>query len=453
MPPTQTVAIVGRPNVGKSTLYNRLVGGRAALVDDRPGVTRDWQQGEARLGPLTFTAIDTAGLDDSRGDSLQARMVEQSQIAITRADLVLFLIDGRAGVTPLDSALAAQVRRGSLPVILVVNKVEGRAIESGAVEAYDLGLGEPVLISAEHGDGMSDLYDAIAEILSESTEPAVADADHRDDGAGPLRLTVVGRPNTGKSTLINRLLGDQRVLTGPEPGVTRDAIAIAWHFNDRPMELIDTAGLRRKSRVTERVERLSTQDALRAVRATHVALLIVDATAAIERQDLTIAARVIEEGRALVIGLNKWDKVQDPVFARKEAAEVLRRSLPQARGVSVVALSARTGDGVTDLIEAAFEAHGIWNMRVPTARLNQWLADILAYHPPPIIKGRRIKMRYITQTGARPPTFKIFVNKAKDIPDSYRRYLVNGLREDFGMPGTPIRLLFRSGDNPYAPKK
>jgi GTPase len=450
-----TVAIVGRPNVGKSTLYNRLVGKREALVDDAPGLTRDRRVGEANLGGLAFIAIDTAGLEEAEADTLEARMLAQSERAVAEADLVLFLIDARAGVTPLDRHFAALLRRSGKPIALIANKCEGRGGEEGLIEAYDLGLGEPIPLSAQHGDGMSDLYDVIAahapaELLAEEEAPP------EEEGERPLRLAIVGRPNVGKSTLVNRLLGEERVLTGPEPGVTRDAVAIDWAYEGRPIELFDTAGLRRRPRIEDRMEKLSAGDALRAIRFAHCVILMIDAngiepnTGSLHRQDLTIARMVLEEGRALVVAANKWDMVDDRARVLSRIEESVEDSMGLARGVPIVPITALDGSGVAKLMDAVFEVDARWNKRLPTAALNRWLEDMIERHPPPIAKGRRLRLRYLTQVNTRPPSFALFVSRPVALPGAYRRYLVNGLRDAFGLDGVPIRLMMRKGKNPYA---
>ena len=454
-----TVAIVGRPNVGKSTLFNRLVGKRLALVDDRPGVTRDRREGEARLGDLEFRVFDTAGFEDETGDTLSARMRRQTETAIADADVCLLLVDARAGVNPLDEIFAGLLRRSGKPVILVANKAEGRAGAAGSVEAFALGLGDPVPVSAEHGEGMGDLYDALASYAQNDddpdtdadVDPGPEEADAESAPGGPLRLAIVGRPNVGKSTLVNRLLGEDRMLTGPEAGITRDSIAIDWEWDGRPIKLHDTAGLRRRSRATEKLEKLSVADALRAVRFAEVVVVLMDAASAFERQDLHIAALVAEEGRALVVALNKWDEVEDRAAALREFRLRLGEELPQVRGVALVPVSARTGDGMDRLMRAVLQAHDVWNRRVPTARLNEWLQEMVTRHPPPAPAGRRLRLRYMTQVKTRPPTFVLFAPRAPELPDAYTRYLVNGLREAFDLPGTPIRLTLRRGRNPYAP--
>jgi len=445
-----TIAIVGRPNVGKSTLFNRLVGARRALVDDEPGVTRDRREGEGRLGDLSFKVIDTAGLEEAERESLSARMQAQTKAAMAQADAVLFLVDSRAGAMAADRIFADLVRRSGKPAILVANKCEGRAGEAGALESYALGLGEPVAISAEHGEGLTGLYDALRAALPEATaEPASKENRAAAAEDAPIRLAVVGRPNTGKSTLINRLLGEERMLTGPEAGITRDAIAIDWQWRGRPIKLFDTAGLRKRARVQDKLEKLSVGDALRAVRFAEVVVVLLDATIPFEKQDLSIVDLVEQEGRALVIGLNKWDLVADQAGLLKELREKAARLLPQVKGAAVVPLSGLAGEGLDRLMQAVFQAYEVWNRRVPTAKLNQWLADALAANPPPAVSGRRIKIRYMTQVKARPPHFAIFGNQLDALPKSYSRYLVNGLREAFDLPGTPIRLSLRMGKNPY----
>ena len=449
---TATVVIVGRPNVGKSTLFNRLVGRRLALVDDEPGVTRDRREGEARLFDLAFRVIDTAGLEEAFDESLEARMRAQTEAAVAAADLALFLIDARAGVTPLDRHFAGWLRRGATPVLLLANKCEGRAGEAGLAEAYALGLGDPVELSAEHALGLSDLHDAMSHILAPEAGVEQAELPEEADER-ILQLAIVGRPNVGKSTLVNRLLGEERLLTGPEAGITRDAIAVDWTYKDRTLRLVDTAGLRRRPRVTGKVEQLSVADTLRAVRFAQVVVLVVDAEAPMEKQDLTIAAMVVEEGRALVIAVNKWDLCADRQAVMKALQDRLERSLPQTRGLPVVTISALQGRNLDRLLDAVLAAYDVWNRRIPTAELNRWLEAVTAAHPPPAPQGRRIRLKYITQAKARPPTFAIFCSKPADLPGSYLRYLENALRDDFALPGTPIRLQLRKGRNPYAGKR
>ncbi len=439
-----TVAIVGRPNVGKSTLFNRLVGRRAALVAPTPGVTRDRREGWARIGPLRFRAIDTAGLEEAAPETLEGRMMAQTERALAEADVALLLIDGRAGVTPADEFFARQLRRLRLPVILAVNKCEGAAAEGGIAESHGLGLGVPIPISAEHGDGMADLHDALSPF-----EPDEASAAPPADDV--LRLAIVGRPNVGKSTLLNRLVGEARVITGAEPGLTRDSIAVRWSCEGRAVELVDTAGLRRRARTTASLDKLSARDAERALGQAAVVLVVLDAAEPAGRQDMTIAARVAEEGRAPVILLNKWDLVRDRKAVRAALDDRLENALAQAKGVPVVTCSALTGAGTERVMPAVFAAFDTWNRRVPTARLNRWLEAAVEHHPPPLAAGRRLKLRYITQVKARPPTFALFVSKPSALPESYRRYLANGIGAEFGLAGVPIRLLLRAGKNPYAP--
>ena len=442
-----TVAILGRPNVGKSTLFNRLVGRRAALVHPTPGVTRDRREGEAQLLDLSFRIIDTAGLEEAEAETLSARMQEQTARAVEDADLILMLIDARAGVTPLDQHFANQLRRTSKPVILVANKCEGRAGAGGLVEAYELGFDEPVPLSAEHGEGLSDLRDAIDEATRKLGAPDADEGEEEEDGS--LRLAIVGRPNVGKSTLVNRLLGEERVLTGPEPGVTRDAVRVSWRWRDRDISLIDTAGLRRQARVSEKLERITVADTEHAVRFAHVVTLVIDGLEGLEKQDLTIARHIVEEGRAIVLAINKWDAVSDRAAVMREIRDRLERSLPQVRGIPVVTLSALTGNGVDRLLPAVVAVHDLWNSRIDTGPLNRWLAEVLERHPPPIVQGRRLKLRYITQIKSRPPTFALFTTRPTSVPESYLRYLINGLRDDFGLSGIPIRIGLRKGRNPY----
>ena len=437
------MAIVGRPNVGKSTLFNRLVGRRQALVDDTPGVTRDRREGEGALGPLRFTVVDTAGLAEAAAESLVHRMQEQTERAARAADVTLLVVDGRAGITPDDRHFARALRRLGGAVVTVVNKCEGGAGDDGYFDAFSLGLGDPVAISAEHGEGMGGLYDVLAPF-------APSDAIGRDErDAAPLKLAIVGRPNAGKSTLLNRLIGEERTITGPEPGITRDSIAVAWSHRGRPVQLVDTAGLRRKARVVGRLEKLSTGDTLRMIGRAEVVVLVLDAEMALDRQDLVIARHVADEGRALVIAVNKWDLAGDRRAALAAINERLADGLPQVRGVPVVPLSALHGEGVGKLMPAVFRAHGLWTRRVSTGKLNRWLEEAVAAHAPPMSAGRRPKLRYVTQVKARPPTFAMFVSKPEEIPVDYQRYLVNRLRDAFGFAGVPIRLLLRAGKNPY----
>jgi GTP-binding protein len=450
-----TVAIIGRPNVGKSTLFNRLVGKKLALVDDTPGVTRDWRAAPARLAGIDLTVIDTAGLEEAFDDSLEARMRRQTERAIEEADVALLLIDARAGVTPLDQHFAAWLRKGKTPIILLANKCEGRAGAPGLYEAFELGLGEPVPISAEHGEGLAELVEALLPYVppEEKEEPdEAADPSDASDNAPvkSLQLAIVGRPNVGKSTLLNSLVGEDRVLTGPEAGMTRDAIAVEWTYKDKPIRLVDTAGMRRKSRVDEKLEKLAVADALRVIRMAHVVVLVVDAEAILDHQDLTIARMVLDEGRALVIAVNKWDIVTDRAGTLKQIEDKLQAQLAQVRGIPVVTLSALRRQRLDNLLDAVFDIYDVWNRRVSTSDLNRWLAGMTEAHPPPAVEGRRIKIRYATQVKARPPTFALWVSKPLDLPETYIRYLVNGIRESLNLPGVPIRMLTRKGKNPYA---
>jgi GTP-binding protein len=441
------VAIIGRPNVGKSTLFNRLVGQKLALVDDRPGVTRDRREGEARLGHLSFRVIDTAGLEEAEPGSLSDRMRQQTEEAVDQADLILFLVDARAGILPADRAFAALVRRAGKPVLLLANKAEGAAGLAGAYDAFSLGLGDPVPVSAEHGEGMSDLLQALRPFAETDEEDEEEDED--DIRARPLRVAIVGRPNAGKSTLVNRMVGSERLLTGPEAGITRDTISLEWTWRDRAVKLFDTAGLRKRARVEDKLEKLSVADALRAIRFAEVVVVLLDATIPFEKQDLTIVDLIESEGRALVIGLNKWDLVADKPGLLKELKEEATRLLPQVRGVPIVPLSGLAGEGIDRLMAAVVQQADVWSQRVSTAKLNDWLQEAIQAHAPPAVSGRRIKIRYMTQVKARPPHFAIFGNQLDGLPRSYTRYLVNGLRETFDLPGVPIRLSLRTGKNPF----
>src|SRR5215813_10318267 len=456
---TPLVAVVGRPNVGKSTLFNRLVGRRVALVEDTPGVTRDWRDGAARLGDLTFTIIDTAGLEEASPESLSARMRVQTETAIARADAVFFLIDARVGIMPDDRVFANVLRRIGTPTILVANKVEGRKGLAGAYEAFDLGLGEPVAISAEHGEGLADLYGALRAAVPTQIGMPGEDVDENGDQEEsaapkkPIRIAVVGRPNAGKSTLINRLLGKERLLTGPEVGITRDSIAVPLTWRGRHFLVHDTAGLRRRSRVEGKLEKLSVADALEAIRFAEVVILLIDASVAFEEQDLRIADLVEREGRALVLGINKWDLHEAAPGAIAKLHEEADRLLTRVRGVPVVTVSGLTGTGLDHLMKAVADIHALWNKRVPTNALNRWLGEVLAAYTPPAVSGRRLKLNYITQPKSRPPSFVLFCTRADAVPDSYRRYLVNALREAFALPGVPIRLTLREKPNPFAGRK
>ncbi|MGB3044031.1 MAG: ribosome biogenesis GTPase Der [Xanthobacteraceae bacterium] len=449
-----TFAIIGRPNVGKSTLFNRLVGQKLALVDDQPGVTRDRREGQARLGDLSFTIIDTAGLDEGARGSLTARMQEQTEAAIAAADALFFVIDARIGLTPTDRSFADFARRASKPVVLLANKSEGKHGELGAMESYALGLGDPIQISAEHGEGMGELYDALRDIMpTPADEDDDVDADEGDAASRPIRVAIVGRPNAGKSTMINQLLGEERLLTSPEAGTTRDSISVEIDFKGRSFRVFDTAGLRRRSRIEEKLEKLSVADALRAVRFAEVVVLMLDAQTKFEEQDLRIADLIEREGRALVVAVNKWDLMG----SRANQVGALRAEvdhwLPQVKGVPIVAVSGLMGEGIDRLMNAIEEAYAIWNRRISTSALNRWFEQAVAANPPPAVSGRRLKLNYITQTKGRPPSFVLFCSRADAVPESYLRYLINSIRENFQLPGTPIRITLREKANPFAHKR
>ena len=466
---TFTLAIVGRPNVGKSTLFNRLVGKKLALVDDQPGVTRDLREGEGRLADLRFTVIDSAGLEEATDDSLQGRMRRLTERAVEMADVCVFMIDARAGVLPADQVFADILRKKNANVILAANKGEGRAADNTILEAYALGLGEPIRISAEHGEGMGELMDVLRPISDAFEERAALDAPETDVDVGeddedaprvptiakPLQIAVVGRPNAGKSTLINKIIGEERLLTGPEAGITRDAISVKQVWDGVPMRIFDTAGMRRKAKIHEKLEKLSVSDGLRAVKFAEVVVVLLDVEIPFEQQDLRIADLAEREGRAVVIAVNKWDTEDDKQDKLRELRESFERLLPQLRGAPLVTVSAKTGKGLDKLQQAIMRAHDVWNRRVTTAQLNRWLIGMLEQHPPPAPGGKRIKMRYATQVKTRPPAFVVMTSHPDLMPESYKRYLVNGLRADFDMPGTPIRLYLRDqGDkNPYKDKK
>lgn len=462
------IAIVGRPNVGKSTLFNRLIGKRLALVDDSPGVTRDRREGEGRVGDFEFTAVDTAGLEDADQASLAGRMTAQTVSAMADADALLFVIDARVGIMPDDEHFADLVRKSGKPVVLIANKAEGKEGMAGAYEAFRLGLGEPVALSAEHGEGFADLYQALRKALGEEMF-ALPDEEEEEDGEqkdefevdedgefveqvrprGPLAVAIVGRPNAGKSTLINRLIGEDRLLTGPEAGITRDSISVELNWRGKEIKLVDTAGMRKKARVQDKLEKLAVSDSLRSIQYAEVVVVLLDATIPFEKQDLQIADLVAREGRALVIALNKFDLIEDRQGAIKKFREQADHLLPQVRGMPLVAVSGQTGEGIDRLMTAVLKAYEIWNKRVPTAKINRWLDGVLQQHPPPAVRGTRIKLRYMTQNKARPPSFVLFGTRTNALPESYVRYLVNGLRDTFELPGTPIRLAFREPKNPF----
>ncbi|MFT5796286.1 MAG: GTP-binding protein [Candidatus Azotimanducaceae bacterium] len=467
-----TLAIVGRPNVGKSTLFNRLVGKRLALVDDQPGVTRDLREGAARLADLRFTVVDTAGLEDATDDSLEGRMRKLTERAVEMADVCLFMIDARVGVTPTDQVFAEILRKKADHVILAANKGEGSAADAGVIEAYSLGLGEPIRLSAEHGEGLNDLYSQLQPIsdqfdllAKEDDTPDVdVSIDEDDDELGavpvpsnakPLQVAVVGRPNAGKSTLINQILGEERLLTGPEAGITRDAISLRIDWNGTPMRIFDTAGMRKKAKIQEKLEKLSVGDGLRAVKFAEVVVVLLDAAIPFEQQDLRLADLAEREGRAVIVAVNKWDIEDEKQAKLKDLKESFERLLPQLRGAPLITVSAKTGRGLDRLHEAIMKAYDVWNRRVTTAHLNRWLAGMVEAHPPPAPQGKRIKLRYMTQAKTRPPGFVVMCSHPDKVPESYSRYLVNGLRVDFDMPGTPIRLYMRGQNdaNPYKGRK
>lgn len=468
-----TVAIVGRPNVGKSTLFNRLVGRKIALVDDTPGVTRDRREAEGRISDLKFRLLDTAGFEDANDGSLEARMRQQTEAAIAEADVILFMIDARAGVTPLDAHFGQLLRKADKKVHLLANKAEGRAAQAGLMDAYSLGLGEPVAISAEHGEGLGDLYaivaDAVEQVQAEEADAADpympevnVDVSQEVEEAGDeelrwnpnryLNVAIVGRPNAGKSTLINRLVGEERLLTGPEAGITRDSILVPWEWEGRIINLVDTAGIRRRARVQQKLEKLAVSDSLRSIQYAEIVVLMLDATMPFEKQDLQLADLVEREGRALVIAVNKWDLVENKSKTLAELKEKCTRLLPQLRGVPMVPLSGLKGTNISRLMDAIFAIERVWNARISTARLNRWLNAMVESHPPPAVSGRRLKLRYITQAKSRPPSFVVFCSRPDALPTAYQRYIVNGLRETFDLQGAPIRLWVRGGDNPFAHK-
>lgn len=446
--PLPTVAIIGRPNVGKSTLFNRLVGKRIALVDDRPGVTRDRREGDAHLLGLDFRLVDTAGFEDEDAATLPGRMRAQTQAAVDMADVALFVIDARAGIVPLDEEISRWLRGSKTPVVLVANKAEGSSGDGGFYEAFSLGFGDPVALSAEHGEGLADLFEAL---LPHLDREAVEEEEDEIVEGGPLKLAIVGRPNAGKSTLVNKLLGEERMITGPEAGITRDAISIEWEFDGKPVRLIDTAGLRRKAKVDDKLERLSAADTAHAIDFAEVVVLLLDATRGLEAQDLRIADQIFTEGRAMVIALNKWDVAEGQSALFNGVRAALDDGFAQVKGVPLLTVSAETGKGLDVLLKVAFETRDAWSKRVPTGELNRWFERALEANPPPAPGGKRIKLRYVTQIKSRPPSFVIFGTRVDQLPESYRRYLVNGIRRDLGFGAVPVRLTFRAPKNPFAP--
>ncbi len=442
-----TVAIVGRPNVGKSTLFNRLVGKRVALVDDRPGVTRDRREGEGRLLDLEFRVMDTAGFEEHDPASLPGRMRAQTEAAVREADVALFLIDGREGLTPLDEEIARWLRSGNTPVVVAANKAEGNAGEAGRLEAFALGLGEPIAISAEHGEGLADLFEILRPHVEH--EHFQTDAEEAEEGSGPLKLAIVGRPNAGKSTLVNKMLGEERMITGPEAGITRDSISLEWLWNDKAVRLVDTAGLRKRAKVEDKLEKLSAMDTRRAIDMAEVVVLLLDATRGLEAQDLRIADQVIEEGRALVIAINKWDVAEHASSLFNGVKAALEEGLSQLKGVPVLTVSAKTGKGIDQLMGAAFEVRESWSRRIPTGELNRWFERAVEQNPPPAPGGKRIKLRYITQVKSRPPSFVVFGTRVDQLPTSYQRYLLNSMRRDLDLGPVPLRLTMRAPKNPF----
>lgn len=444
-----TIAIIGRPNVGKSTLFNRLVGRRVALVHDQPGMTRDRREGEGHLFDLNFRIMDTAGLADPDASHLTKSMMDQTLSAIKESDLVLFVVDGREGCTPYDQELAQLLRRQKKPILVLANKCEGRHGHLGLSDALSLGLGDVIPVSAEHGEGLTELYEAlVAHVPVDQDLP-----DAEENAQKPLQLAIVGRPNVGKSTLINQLIGEDRLLTGDMPGVTRDAIALDWEHKGRRIRLTDTAGMRKKGRVTISAERLAVMDTHRTIQFAEVVIVLIDATAPLEKQDLTIASDIAEEGRAMVLALNKWDLVKDKDKQMKEVQRILDIQLTQVRGIPCIPISAIHGRNLDRLLEAVFQVYEAWNKRLPTAKLNQWLQHVVNQHPAPAVSGRRIKLKYMTQIKTRPPTFALFASQAGELPTSYTRYLINQMRKDFDLPGVPLRIYMRQGKNPFADKK
>ena len=468
------LAIIGRPNVGKSTLFNKLAGKKLAIVDDTPGVTRDWREAEGALFEKDLGLIDTAGLEEAFDESIQGRMRRQTEEALKRADVLLFVIDGREGVTPADEHFAAFLRRQKKPVVLVVNKCEStKTSQAGIGESYALGFGDPVVMSAEHSVGFDDLYDSLRpHFPDEEKERGDEDAydgstlpDNLDDLEGledftfeqeedspeiPIKIAIVGRPNVGKSTLLNAIIREERVMTGPEAGITRDAIAVSWNYEGRDFKLVDTAGLRRKSKITDKIEKMSTEDTLRAIRLAQIVILVMDANMPLEKQDVQIAQHVIDEGRALVIAMNKWDTIKDRSERLEEIKYKIGHSLSQIKGIQFATISAKNGRNIDKLLYKALQTYGVWNQRVATGGLNRWLAHMESANPAPLVAGRHNRLKYITQIKTRPPTFALWVSRPKELPDSYKRYIINGLRRDFNVDGVPLRLLVRASKNPYA---
>jgi len=443
--PIPTVAIVGRPNVGKSTLFNRLVGKRLALVDDRPGVTRDRREGEAKLLGLDFRVIDTAGFEDEDPETLPGRMRQQTEAAVRDADAALFMVDAREGLTPLDEEIGRWLRAASTPVILVANKAEGRAAESGIFEAFRLGLGDPIALSAEHGEGVADLFEALQPLI----EGKISEEEEAGGEGAPLKLAIVGRPNAGKSTLVNRMIGEERMITGPEAGITRDSISVEWEWDGRAVRLIDTAGLRKRAKVDDKLERLSAADTKRAIDFAEVVVLLLDATRGLESQDLRIADQVIEEGRALLIAVSKWDVAENASSLFNGIKAALGEGLAQLRDVPLLTVSGKTGKGIDTILKVAFDLREAWSRRIPTGELNRWFESAIEANPPPAPKGQRIKLRYITQVKTRPPSFVVFGNRLEELPESYRRYLLNAMRRDLDLDPVPLRLDFRGRSNPF----
>jgi len=449
--PLATVAIIGRPNVGKSTLFNRLVGKRVALVDDKPGVTRDRREGEARLFDLTFRVMDTAGFEDEDPQTLPGRMRSQTEAAVREADAALFLIDAREGLTSLDEEIGRWLRAESTPVIVAANKAEGRGGEAGRLEAYKLGLGDPIALSAEHGEGLADLFEALR--LHVERDETETDDEGEDAEGGPLKLAIVGRPNAGKSTLVNTMLGEERMITGPEAGITRDSITMDWEWQGRAVQLVDTAGLRKRAKVQDKLERLSTGDTRRSIDMAEVVVLLLDATRGLEVQDLKIADAVIEEGRGLVLALNKWDVAENASSLFNGVKAALDEGLSQLKGVPLLTVSAKTGKGIEQLLAAAFEIRENWSRRVSTGELNRWFEGAVDANPPPAPGGKRIKLRYITQVKSRPPSFVVFGTRVDQLPESYRRYLLNSMRRDLKLGAVPLRLTMRASKNPFHDKQ